>query len=67
MTISITRRLALTGIAAFTATGLAIAPIAAQDYPSGEIEYIVPYNPGGASDTIARTTSMSSSSSIKVC
>tara|TARA_A100001391_G_scaffold205447_1_gene206368 strand:- start:33376 stop:34347 length:972 start_codon:yes stop_codon:yes gene_type:complete len=54
MTISITRRLALTGIAAFTATGLAIAPIAAQDYPSGEIEYIVPYNPGGASDTIAR-------------
>jgi tripartite-type tricarboxylate transporter receptor subunit TctC len=33
---------------------LALAPIAAQAFPDGPISVIVPYNPGGSSDTVTR-------------
>lgn len=35
-------------------TLLALAPIAAQAFPDGPITIIVPYNPGGSSDTVTR-------------
>jgi tripartite-type tricarboxylate transporter receptor subunit TctC len=43
---------------AFAAAGLAVASLAtpafAQDYPSQPVEFIVPWSPGGGSDTLMR-------------
>lgn len=36
------------------AFGLAALPAAAQDYPSGSVDYIIPFGPGGESDITAR-------------
>lgn len=54
MSIPFHRRTILSGLALGAAVALAGVPVQAQDYPSRSISYIVPYNPGGASDTIAR-------------
>jgi tripartite-type tricarboxylate transporter receptor subunit TctC len=37
-----------------TLGGLAQAPARAEDYPSHPIKFIVPFSPGGSSDTVAR-------------
>ncbi|MFW2589395.1 Bug family tripartite tricarboxylate transporter substrate binding protein [Sagittula sp. SSi028] len=44
-----------TGLAALFAAATAIAtPAAAQDYPDRAVEFIVPWSPGGGSDTLMR-------------
>ncbi|SOH93774.1 Tripartite-type tricarboxylate transporter, receptor component TctC [Monaibacterium marinum] len=44
-----------TGIAALvTAATLAVAPAHAQSYPERAVEFIVPWSPGGGSDTLMR-------------
>ena len=44
-----------TGFAALcTAAALSAAPLAAQDYPERPVEFIVPWSPGGGSDTLMR-------------
>lgn len=44
-----------TGFAALcTAATLSAAPLAAQDYPERAVEFIVPWSPGGGSDTLMR-------------
>lgn len=44
-----------TGFAALcTAATLSAAPLAAQDYPERSVEFIVPWSPGGGSDTLMR-------------
>lgn len=44
-----------TGLAAlFTAATLVAAPAVAQDYPDRPVEFIVPWSPGGGSDTLMR-------------
>ena len=46
------------GLAAlFAAATLVAAPAAAQDYPSRAVEFIVPWSPGGGSDTLMRLIS----------
>ena len=40
--------------AALTASGLAAAPAHADDWPSKPIKVIVPYTPGGSTDTVTR-------------
>ena len=43
------------GLAAlFTAATLVAAPASAQDYPDHPVEFIVPWSPGGGSDTLMR-------------
>jgi len=49
----ITRRHTLWG-ASIAALTLAVAPAMAQDYPSGTVELIVPFNAGGGTDGVAR-------------
>jgi tripartite-type tricarboxylate transporter receptor subunit TctC len=39
---------------AFVATMAAVAPAAAQDYPSKSVRIIVPFTPGGGNDIVAR-------------
>lgn len=47
-----------TGFAALcTAATLVAAPLAAQDYPERPVEFIVPWSPGGGSDTLMRLVS----------
>ena len=48
-------KFALATITLFTATMSALAPAAAQDYPSRPITLIVPYSAGGGNDLMART------------
>mgnify|MGYP003669372405 CR=1 FL=1 len=44
-----------TGFAALCAAAtLSAAPLAAQDYPERPVEFIVPWSPGGGSDTLMR-------------
>lgn len=44
-----------TGLSALVAAAtLMAAPVAAQDYPSRPVEFIVPWSPGGGSDTLMR-------------
>lgn len=46
------------GLAAlFAAATLVAAPAAAQDYPTRAVEFIVPWSPGGGSDTLMRLIS----------
>jgi tripartite-type tricarboxylate transporter receptor subunit TctC len=44
----------LTAACVLGLAGLAMSPVAAQEYPSKSIRFVVPYNPGGSYDTIAR-------------
>ncbi|MFT6223824.1 MAG: tripartite-type tricarboxylate transporter receptor subunit TctC [Paracoccaceae bacterium] len=47
-----------TGLAAlFTAATLFAAPLSAQTYPERAVEFIVPWSPGGGSDTLMRLVS----------
>jgi tripartite-type tricarboxylate transporter receptor subunit TctC len=50
---SFTRRHAIT-LAAVTLAGLAAGPAAAQAWPSKPIKLIVPFPPGGPTDTASR-------------
>ena len=43
------------GAGLLSATALGGAALAASDYPTKRVDYIVPYRPGGLSDTITRT------------
>ncbi len=45
---------ALSTLALATAAALSATPVLAQNYPSKSIRFILPYPPGGGSDTIAR-------------
>jgi len=45
--------LALSGIA-LTLLGLAAVPAAAQEFPSRAVRWVVPYTPGGITDTVTR-------------
>ncbi|MBK1657688.1 tripartite tricarboxylate transporter substrate-binding protein [Paracraurococcus ruber] len=47
-------RLARRALLALAATGLAAAPVAAQQYPARPITMIVPFAAGGPTDTVAR-------------
>lgn len=50
----LTRR-TLLGATTAAVLGLAAGPLAAQDFPSKPIRFIVPYAPGGTTDLVART------------
>src|SRR5690606_37936033 len=41
--------------AGLVALGAMVGPVAAQEYPSRDIEMIIPFGVGGGSDTLART------------
>ncbi|PTW60195.1 tripartite-type tricarboxylate transporter receptor subunit TctC [Breoghania corrubedonensis] len=43
--------------ALFSAAALFAAPVSAQDYPDRPVEFIVPWSPGGGSDTLMRIIS----------
>jgi len=51
-------------IAAVSALTLPVAPLAAQAYPNKPVRWILPYPPGGGSDTIARPVARKLSENI---
>lgn len=48
-------RRTLLGATTAAVLGLAAGPLAAQDFPSKPIRFVVPYAPGGTTDLVART------------
>jgi len=53
-------------VAGFLASGLAAAPSAAQDYPARPVTLVVPYGPGGATDSIGRAIADGLAKELKV-
>jgi tripartite-type tricarboxylate transporter receptor subunit TctC len=51
----------LTGVLAFAQT---VAPVAAQAYPNRPVRFVVPFAPGGSTDTLARTIGAKMSDSM---
>jgi tripartite-type tricarboxylate transporter receptor subunit TctC len=51
-------------IALFAGVMLGAAPVAAQSYPTKPVRLIVPYPPGGGTDTLARVLSQKLSEAL---